>query len=67
MNKVIESKLLSPDKGSAIAHAHEFGVDLTLLLERLRLTPEDRVIQLQKKMVELERIRGASRALRQHG
>jgi hypothetical protein len=37
---------LNPPPGSAAARAVEFGIDLTLTLENLRLTPEDRVRKL---------------------
>ena len=37
---------LKPPPGSAAARAVEFGIDLTLTLENLRLTPEDRVRKL---------------------
>ncbi len=36
--------------GSEIAAAKEFGIDLTLLVENLRLTPDQRVRNLQKAM-----------------
>lgn len=41
-----EHRLRNPAPGSRIAAARDFGVDLTLLIERLRLTPEQRVIQM---------------------
>ena len=56
-----EQRLLNPTPGSAIKTAQDFGIDLTLLIERLRLSPAERVFQLQKAMVELAQIRGASR------
>ena len=51
-------RLQSPRPGSAIAAARDFGIDLTLLIERLRRTPEQRVRDLQKAMENLEAIRG---------
>lgn len=56
-----EERLQNPRPGSAIARAREFGVDLSLLAERLRLTPEERVRRLQQEMAALDRIRGAAR------
>lgn len=38
-----EEKLLNPRPGSRIAAARDFGIDLTLLVENLRLTPAERV------------------------
>ena len=62
-----EEKLKNPSAGTAIARASEFGVDLSLLVERLRLTPDERVRQLQKTMIELEQIRGAAQRAPRHG
>jgi hypothetical protein len=56
-----EQRLFNPATGSAIERARNFGIDLTLLIERLRLSPEERVIELQKAMFELAEIRGAAR------
>lgn len=38
-----EEKLLNPRPGSKIAEAKEFGIDLTLLVSNLRLSPEERL------------------------
>ncbi len=61
MDSKFEQRLRNPVPGSAIEAARKFGVDLTLLIERLRLTPEERVSELQKSMVSLSKIRGAAR------
>jgi hypothetical protein len=58
-----EQRLLNPAPGSAIEAARDFGVDLTLLMERLRLTPEERVRQLEQAMAALDQIRGAARKM----
>ena len=42
MNRV-EEKLLHPPPGSRIEAARAYGIDLTLLVERLRRTPKERV------------------------
>jgi hypothetical protein len=42
----IEDYLLNPPAGSAAARAAEFGIDLTLTVEHLRLTPEERIRKL---------------------
>lgn len=63
MNQV-EEKLLYPRPGSRIDAAHAFGVDLTLLIERLRLTPEERVLDLQGAIRGLEGVRGKARRQR---
>jgi hypothetical protein len=57
----VEEHLLNPPPGSAAARAREFGIDLTLLIQRLGLTPDERLRQLQRAMVEIETIRGHAR------
>ena len=55
-----EEKLLNPRPGSKIAEAKEFGIDLTLLVGRLRKTPQERIDDLQSVMrffVELDKAR----------
>ena len=61
MIRNIEEHLLNPPPGSAAARARDFGIDLTLTLQRLRLTPDERVRQLQRVMMEAEAIRGLTR------
>ena len=46
----IEEWLLNPPPGSKAAAAKEFGIDLTLLLRNLRLTPQERAEKLQRVM-----------------
>lgn len=53
-----EERLRNPPPDSAIARARDFGIDLTLLIERLRLTPEERVLRLQREMMAFDQIRG---------
>jgi hypothetical protein len=61
MKTNLEERLINPPPGSALEAARDFGVDLTLLAERLRLSPEERLRDLQQLMRDLERIRGAAR------
>jgi hypothetical protein len=61
MNRSVEEHLLNPPPGSAAARARDFGIDLTLTLQRLRLTPDERLRQLQRAMIEMENIRGLAR------
>jgi hypothetical protein len=58
---VAEERLLHPEHGSQRDNARRFGVDLTLLIAQLRLTPADRVRKLESASTELEKIRGAAR------
>ena len=57
-----EEKLLNPRPGSKIDEARKFGIDLTLLVSRLRKTPQQRIDDLQSSMeflAELDRARVA--------
>ncbi|MGQ0541940.1 MAG: hypothetical protein ACT4O9_08845 [Blastocatellia bacterium] len=57
-----EEKLLNPRPGSKIAEARDFGIDLTLIVSKLRKTPQQRIDDLQSAMrffVELDKAREA--------
>jgi hypothetical protein len=56
-----EERLRNPPRGSRIEAARDFGIDLTLLIERLRKTPEERVRDLQSAINGLGQIRGKAR------
>lgn len=56
MKRTIEEKLLNPKPGSKAAAAKEFGIDLTLLLRQLRLTPQQRLDELQSAMEFMEEL-----------
>lgn len=60
MKRTIEERLLNPKPGSKIAAAKEFGIDLTLLIGNLRLTPDQRVRNLQQAMYGVEELLKAS-------
>jgi len=51
----------NPKPGSKIAAAKEFGIDLTLNVERLGLSPTERLQKLQDFSAFLEEVRRASR------
>ncbi|MCY3681875.1 MAG: hypothetical protein OXH16_10780 [Gemmatimonadetes bacterium] len=61
MESPAEERLRNPPPDSAIARARDFGIDLTLLIERLRLTPEERVLRLQREMVAFDQIRSKAK------
>jgi hypothetical protein len=61
MNRNVEEHLLNPPSGSAAAAARDFGIDLTLLIERLRRTPEERLDDLQRAMRSLEEARRSAK------
>lgn len=56
-----EERLLHPPKGSRCEAAREAGVDLMLLPEQLRLTPDQRARKLERATRALEKVRGAAR------
>jgi hypothetical protein len=56
-----EERLLNPPPGGRIEAAREYGVDPTLLVERLRKTPEERVRDLQRAVNTPEALRGKGR------
>jgi hypothetical protein len=53
--------MLHPAPGSRTEAARDYGVDLTLLIEQLRLTPAERAKKLELASIELERVRGIAR------
>jgi hypothetical protein len=53
-----EERLLNPPLGGRIEAARAHGIDLSLLVERLRKTPEERVRDLQRAVNDMEAIRG---------
>ena len=67
MNRA-EERLLNPPPGGRIEAARAHGIDLSLLVERLRKTPEERVRDLQRAAARLEAMRGkAHKASRVRG
>ena len=56
-----EKRLFHPRPGSRIQAARDYGIDLSLLFEQLRLTPAERAKKLETAATELERVRGIAR------
>jgi hypothetical protein len=56
-----EERLRNPAPGSRIEAAQKFGIDLTLLIGQLRLTPAERARQMLEVCQLAERVRGAAR------
>ncbi|MGB6946654.1 MAG: hypothetical protein WBE37_29935 [Bryobacteraceae bacterium] len=52
--------LLHPVPGSRIEAAKNYGIDLTLLVEQLRLTPAERAKKLERASMVLEQARGTA-------
>ena len=57
----VEDRLRHPRPGSRIEAAQRFGIDLTLLIEKLRLSPEERVRRMHDAANAAELARGAAR------
>lgn len=69
MSRTAEEKLLNPRPGSKIAAARDFGIDLTLTVSQLKLTPQQRIDNLQDSMkflAELDRARANGPIKGQH-
>jgi hypothetical protein len=47
-----------------VIEAYKLGIDVTLLIENLRLTPEQRLLRLMDLQRTVEELRSAGRALR---
>jgi hypothetical protein len=52
----------NPPRGSKLAEAKEYGIDLTLLVRRLELSPTERLEELESAQHFIEQLRAASRA-----
>src|SRR6059036_1411253 len=61
-----EDYFLNPPPGSAAARAVEFGIDLTLTLENLRLTPEERIRQLDDYLAGIAKLKATAKYLGRH-
>lgn len=56
-----EDRLRNPAPGSRIEAAQKFGIDLTLLIGQLRLTPAERAQHMHEICQLAEQVRGAAR------
>jgi hypothetical protein len=63
MSMAGEDYFLNPPPGSAAARAVEFGIDLTLTLENLRLTPEERIRQLDNHVAGIAKMKATTTCL----
>lgn len=63
VSKKVEDYFLNPPPGSAAERAVEFGIDLTLTLENLRLTPEERICKLDSFIKDVAHLRAAASKL----
>ena len=63
MRAETEDYFLNPPLGSAAERAAEFGIDLTLTLENLRLTPEERIRKLDDFIESVAKLRASIRII----
>ena len=63
MRTNIEDHFLNPPAGSAAAHAMEFGIDLSLTLGNLRLTPEERIRKLDQFIESVAKLQTSTRLM----
>ena len=64
MRADIETYFLNPPAGSAASRAAEFGIDLTVTLENLRLTPEERIRKLDNFIQGVAELRASARIIK---
>lgn len=57
MKRTPEQKLLNPVPGGTLASVAEYGIDLSLIAENMRLSPEHRIRRLQQAMNSFEKLR----------
>jgi hypothetical protein len=57
----VESWLRNPPPGSRAEAAKQYGVDLTLLIEQLRLSPAERVERMLEACKAAAQLRGLAR------
>ena len=62
-----ERWLIEPKPGTAAARARDFGIDLSLTISNLRLTPHERVKRLDEFQHEMRLLREAVRSANQNG
>lgn len=61
-----EQLLRDPQPGTAAAAARDFGIDLTLTIEHLRLSPEQRIRRLDSLREGIRKIKAALRPVTTH-
>lgn len=61
MRRTREERLLDPKPGSLIAAARDYGIDLSQLVENLRLTPAGRIKKNDQAVNSMLRFEAAMR------
>ncbi len=63
MGRTREERLMNPKPGSRIAEAKEYGIDLTQIIENLRLSPEKRIEKLQQAMISFDELKRSAKRI----
>ena len=63
MHASIEDYFRNPPHGSAAERASQFGIDLSLTLENLRLTPEERIRKLVSFIEGIAKLKASARII----
>jgi hypothetical protein len=61
---IAEDRLRNPAPGSRIEAAKEYGIDLSLIITQLRLTPAQRAEKMESASEAVEQMRGIARRRR---
>ncbi len=65
MTEATRRRILDPAPGSALARARDYGIDLTLVLEAVRRTPDEQLARISQ-MQAMARAVTAIREVRNH-
>jgi hypothetical protein len=65
MKRTVRERILTPKPNSKVAAAIEFGIDLTLNIAKLTLSPNQRINNLQNSIRNLETFRQQTKTWRQ--
>ncbi len=62
--RIAEDRLRNPAPGSRIEAAKKYGIDLSLIITQLRLTPAERAEKMESASEAVEQMRGIARRRR---
>jgi hypothetical protein len=62
--RIAEDRLRNPAPGGRIEAAKKYGIDMSLLIEQLRLTPAERAEKMESASEAVEQMRGIARRRR---